>query len=525
MPMIAAVVLLSALQRNPFMLPAGSSSEVARAYAAIAAETKRGDYRAAKAKLRLLPSRSISVEWDDRIVPEGSRFDYAKQRDAAFREWAGAVQSGTQFSVVKSGGDLRFVFAPEGSPDLAWSETPGQPRLTLKIGFAKPGSKSPLDPAAIHNAVSFAAGTYLGVSKLPIPGYVMAGPDESSSMPLRPSSILETPIAVRVLQVRSAVEDAVANSRPIPDGVPAVEKPPQGLRAGPVLQGEKFFLEFPIVNSGGGDLDFRLIPDCSCFTRTAGSIRPGQATTARARMDTTEFPGPVNKKLYLFTNDPKMPVAEIPVEVDIKRRFRMLPPIQTLVAESDTATLTAYLYGPDDHPIGVKGVTIQGLPAEVSYEPWKGELADPDLKEGLLTRTGYRFAITIKDIQPGSRMGTNIVVETDDPNIPQLMYPVYFQRGILALPSQIFLGEIGQAPRKAYFILSRPGRPFKILSLSADSKNVSVSSEPTKTPGEFRVDVAYDGKASKGDYHATISVRTDDSKQPLIEVPVVANVR
>jgi hypothetical protein len=203
----------------------------------------------------------------------------------------------------------------------------------------------------------------------------------------------------------------------------------------------------------------------------------------------------------------------------------MLPPRQVVIAESDDITFTAYLFAPKDHPLKVKHVEMGGLPGSVTFEPWEGTLADPDMNEGALPRKGYKFDLRIQNIPDGMQMAANLIVTTNDPVFDQINYAVFVQKGILALPPNVYMAEIGAAPRTMAFVVSRIGKPFKITGIDVDSSHLSTTFEPTKNVGEYKVIVKYDGKAAKGDYRATITVKTDDPKQPIVQVPVTATVR
>src|SRR5579862_9184284 len=172
-------ILAAALQTAPAFQPVltpGVSPEFSHAVQIIATLTQAKDFAGAGAALRLLPSPDVKVEWHDEAVQKSSRFDFGQQRDAVFKLWA-RVTAGS-FKLVPSGGDIRVDFVAGSGSKLIWSEDSQQSRLTVAIGLGN--DKNPADPVAVFNDMSYAVGAYCGISKLPLPGLLMAGVDDAT---------------------------------------------------------------------------------------------------------------------------------------------------------------------------------------------------------------------------------------------------------------------------------------------------------------------------------------------------------
>ena len=73
---------------------------------------------------------------------------------------------------------------------------------------------------------------------------------------------------------------------------------------------------------------------------------------------------------------------------------------------------------------------------------------------------------------------------------------------------------------RAHTILSRPDKPFKVLSVESDVTFIKASLEPFKGSTNYKIVAQYDGTAPRGRFLAKITVKTDDPKQPVIEIPV-----
>lgn len=520
-----AAIFAFALQGSPVerpVLPVGCSPVVSHLANRIAELTEKGDFSGAKSAANLLPHRKVNIEWDDSGAPEKVRYDYTRVRDQVLFDWH-RFATVASYEVVKTGGDIKVIFAEGSGVKLEWSEDPKAPRLTAKIGLAE--GKGSLDPATLNNEFSFAVGSYLGVAKLPLPGHVMAGAEITPPAPLRPNPF-ESSIANQTVLVSEQIKALADRSQVMKSGLPTVGSKFEAVNLGKVYQGDVPKQEFEVKNSGTARLAFKIIPDCNCFSTTAMRVAaPDETLTIEAQMATDLFWGTVHKTLYLFSNDADNPVTEIPVTVNIKPRYRILPPTQTYVAGDKGVTVEAFLFAPDDRPIKITSAESQGLPGEVKVERWSGMLADPDMGEGELERKGYKLKIHIPDVPDGSQFGTNIVIATDDPNFSAINYPIHVQKGIVVSPLNVYLGEVGAASRTVALTVSRPGQPFEITRIESDSEHISASfTRLGESADGYRLAVVFDGKAAKGDYRANLTIVTNDPKQPKLIIPVSATV-
>ena len=86
---------------------------------------------------------------------------------------------------------------------------------------------------------------------------------------------------------------------------------------GIVPQGKILEANFQIVNEGNDTLVIKAVrPTCGCtvaeFDRT---IPPDKAGMVRAKVNTSEFRGPIAKSILVMTNDPKNPSTRLVVTV------------------------------------------------------------------------------------------------------------------------------------------------------------------------------------------------------------------
>lgn len=552
--MLTAVLAFVSVAAPTPPLPIASSAWLQSTVIRAGELTKSGKFDEARTLLARLADRDIKIEWHDELVPTAQKADLAAERDLAIKDWQARLPA-FKVSIVPTGGDFSYRFfsdkgtgaLPSASMDSwvpgytglpvwlsvnAWmkfyenkvtftdSTDPAKPLLTAQIPVGESRTV-----AILHNDIAYCFGRYLGMSDLIFPGFLMSHADTATDR-LRPHPY-EYAFAVQIFNYVEEVRRLV-NAKSKIDVTPSkLDLNTRELKAGPVLQGTHQPLRIEMKNVGGGPLGYMLIPDCSCFT--AGGrvdLKPGQSTKAEVTMDTTEFGGVQSKKLYLITNDPEMPITEIPVEMTITDRYRFIPDRgQVFIVPDEGMTVETFLVFPNDKPMKITSSAVEGMPGVLNIEPWSGSLADPSRNEAMMERKGYRITLAIKDLPIAGRLGTTIKLDSDDPIFSQLSYSMLLQKGILASPESIYLGDIS-GPRDASFIVSRPGKPFKILAIESDSAHLKPEVSATlKNGSEYRVAVKFDGKSEKGTYAATLTVKTDDPKQPNIYIQVSANVR
>ncbi|MFN8221197.1 MAG: hypothetical protein U0S12_13830 [Fimbriimonadales bacterium] len=161
----------------------------------------------------------------------------------------------------------------------------------------------------------------------------------------------------------------------------------------------------------------------------------------------------------------------------------------------------------------------------MTQEPWKGELADPELQEPATMREGICFAIKLPKNAMNGRVPGTLVAETDDARFPIMRKTFYVQKGIVALPDLLYMGNIPREPRRLNLLLSRPERDFEITKIESEHPNFTAIAKAVRGKWEYRVSVDFDGKADFGTIDTRLNIYTNDPRQPIIHVPIRAVVR
>lgn len=512
------------------VLPAGCAPEFHAAVFAVQQNLEQGDFTAAEAGLKRLPVATFGIAWNDDKVPAARRVAFRSARDKAIATWRQSVPG---VGADGANSEIQIAFQPqlaaevesEGPKDVVMIASEAAPSLSALVGLRRGAPPVDANEADVYNAVLSTVGTYLGVGRGVLPGTAMAATPGSPAL----LSPIERYVAVENLKVVATLREAVSNKTRLKASRPALNTTPAGFE-GEALQGDRLDLEIQVTNKGDGPLSYSAIGDCACVVTTRpGQIAAGESATVRAVFDTREYTGDVSRKLVLYTNDPTDPIRLFPVRVKIAPRYRFLSKAGSsafTLGEKDR-TLEFFLVPNPEAPFKVRELRLNGLEGKVSFAEWSGEMADPEMNETARPRTGYRVRVELPGEMPPGRVPMSLIALTDTPELSVVQHPFTVQRGMVVSPEELFLGELGAQPSKAYFLLSQPGRPFRILSAKADSTLLAVKAVAGKQPWEHRIDVEYVGgaKAPKGDLVATVTVTTDDPKRPKVMVLVTGNVR
>jgi hypothetical protein len=533
--MLAAIVLLTSLQSGMGpILPPLSSPDVHRAFQIVAEHTEKGQFDQAKAKLKLLPHFAVTYVWDDSKLPANLRAEWIKVRDEAFRSVTNRVPGLTikrsanpaiKFSFEKSLATDPASGLPRGIA-LFYSEVPTETRMEAVIGIERGNPTEKTSAISLHNEIVYALGSYLGLNSGPYLGSMMGRSNlqmqfQSNPDPNELNAITMIQDAVR--KITTAVEKKQA----LKPAIPSASFDPANIERGPVIQGTPIEFSVQVTNLGNATLQFKVVPDCGCMTASpAPAIAPGTSVAVPVKIDTKEIVGDFNKHIMLFSNDSEKPLQIFPIHVRTIPRYRFLTnEPSVLIIDNKSLDTEFFMASPAKQPLEITSVEVQGNPGTATFEPWSGTMADPALNEPAQPREGYRIKVNLGEPQVNGRSAATVVIKTSDPKFPLLRYVIFAQKGIAAMPASIFFGELGKAEREASFILTRPNKPFKIQKIDSDSSFVDAVAVPINGEAEYKVKCTYSGKAPIGDFRATLTIHTNDSKQPLIRVPVMGIVK
>lgn len=523
------------------ILQAGTHASFQRAFLKVVEKLEQGAFDDAERLRGALPRLDFTLAWDDSELPANVRGLYAEARDKALKTWSGKFPKceikvvpfkkgatpapGLAISFVKSIPPQAEDPMPPGAVHF-YSDDPAEPRVECVISLSRGRPSVPVDFVDVHNEVAYALSQYYGIERSLTFGAFSARTDVPAASLVQPG-LSDLTLAKGNVDAVEKLGQAIQKKQRMAATRPEIHIDPLVLDAGEANQGDLVPLRIQITNNGSGPLHIRAMPDCSCVSvMRGGMLAPGETRAFPAQIDLTEVVGLLDKSIVVYSNDFDKTVTRIPVRVRSKPLYRLIAENDGfVVVEKGGVTHKVYLLIPEGFAMKPRSAFFQGIEATVTFKPWSGTLADPELNEPPASRKGYVFEIKIPDeVPPGQTIG-NLFIDTDHPKLSRLQANLVLQSGIQALPDQIYYGEIPAAPRRSIFLLSRPLKGFKIVSASADTPFFKVSFEPTKSNWEYRFTVLFDGKAVSGPLASIITIKTDDPRQPEIRVPITASIR
>lgn len=523
-------LLIAAAATGPAFPPL-TSSDFQDTVRLVETSMEKGDFGEASKLADLLPKRQLVVSCDLSKVPKEDQAAISAAVDRACRGW-GFVRAQRQ----AQGGDVHLSFDADLAVDpdtdapanvvTFFSNAPGQPRLKAVIGMKRGKTGRAMTPNDVQNDTQYAIGTYLGLVHHSLTALVMF--NGSSTDDLRQISKAEYRSVTRVLSLCDLLRSSIEKKQSVGiSGKPSVTLSPNGFE-GETTQGEIVDLPVEVENHGTGVAMMDAQGDCGCIVpESAPLVKPNEKGTISLRLETVEYSLPLERKVTVFTNDPDHAVTEIPVKINVHPRYRFINPIGPMVLVDEKAKdFDMYLVFPDGQDMKVGPFTVQGIPgATVTSEAWQGSIADEERKEPAQTRHGFHVRVHLPANLPNGRLTGGVSTMTNSLNFSNLYYNFYVQRGILAAPHDLFLGEVGKTPKTATILLLRPGKPFAIRNVKTSAPFLVASAEPGAKPGEMKVNVNYTGAAASGEISEMLTVETDDPKQPVIKIPVTGSVR
>jgi hypothetical protein len=528
-----AVVAIAPSSFGPMLAP-GTRREFQQQILAVTDLVEKGDFAAAKKLATRLPKGELTIEWDDHKVPAGYRQVFRQVLDDLLLSWR-SVQSQFLPRIVPKGGALKFSFEPDLpiNPDTGirtgssfiFSGDPSKPALEVVIGLKRGEPPVQTGPFDVYNEAARGVGVYYGLSDSVNPGSFMSKNDLPTG---RTHSVngFEGSMIGSHLRAIAEIQSRIDKAEKFASARPKVSVDPLEINGPPILQGVHADFQINLKNVGNAPLAYRIVPDCSCIiTSIPDPIPAGATRVVTGHMDTTRWTGEVHHSLWVVTNDFETPDRLVSYKVTVQPRYRLLfDSPDVLLISGDTVTVHGYLFTPLDRPMSVVKARIDGIPGTVTSHPWQGELADPAMKEGPLLRQGTEFTIQLKTAGVVGRTSFTLLAETDDASFATVQSNQPVQKGIASLPSQVYLGEVS-APSTTAFVLSQPGKPFRILSMSVDNPYLKAVSSTLKKPGEYQIDVKYVGGAQQGFMNGVLTITTDDHDSPTVKVPLQVTVR
>ncbi len=299
---------------------------------------------------------------------------------------------------------------------------------------------------------------------------------------------------------------------------PAMEVRPASQDGGTVEEGTVLKYHFTVANHGQSDLEITQVkPSCGCTVPHWDKlVQPGKEGTIDAEVHTEHFRGAIQKHLTVISNDPQHPELELSLTATITPLVQIQPgPVAMLSVDDKPVTQVFTLERTGGQPMKIVQVSPVApyLKTEVSPLPGAGR---------------YQLTVTATTDTPMGRSPTPILVKTDLPKAGDVVLTVIVDRGIVTTPPLVYWSlpsaEL-KAPVQGVVMITRQQHPFHVKSVAVDDPKLQAKLETVQEGKEYRVTVSYAGGWVGDRTQKTLTVTTDDAKQPEIKVPVLATVQ
>jgi hypothetical protein len=535
---VLAFFALQAQEPSPIVLPPGSSHEFQGTVYAVQAAVAEGDWAEAQRLAARLPSTEVTVTWDDKGLSAEQKVYLAAARDQAVQLWQQGIP-GLEIKLVPNG-KVKLGFVPSLPPNadspgpagavFLYSPDEGDPVVEGVLSLLRGDLKKPVEPLDVRNEVVYAIGAYLGLARQPRTGSLMFRSEEPY-VAANAYTMSDGRLVKKTIELADRVREEVGAKRDPGIAAPQIVIDPVKFTPRPVSQAQEMALTLQVTNQGKGTLDYRLVPDCGCFVLGVykEQLAPGETTVVQILINTYDFTGKLQKALFVYSNDPFFPIKRIPLETVVRPAYRFVDQIAepTLIVDRSGAKFETILVLDEGQDFKITKAAVNGVSARVSVDekPWEGVLDYPEIGEGPKKRRGYRISALVAPGVPPGRLNMQIELDTDDEVFKKIYHSVYVQKGIVAVPLSIYFGSITQAAARGSVVLTRPGRPYKVLKVESDNEFVKASVEPYRPDTEYKIVATYTGGAPIGRLSARIKVHTDDPEQPIVEIGVEGTVK
>lgn len=360
----------------------------------------------------------------------------------------------------------------------------------------------------------------------------------SSRHHFAPASPLR-PLAVGALAVALALLAPAAPGQPAPPAPqppaaspgappPFVVAPEPVWDAGIVAKGIKVAHEFTLRNTGTQVLQIREVrPACGCTVVSYDStIAPGTAGKVRAEVDTAGFSGAIAKDVAVFTSDPGNPMIQLTIRAQVRSALDAQPGYYRFlhVVGAPAESATQVVWSTDYPELKVLSAASPHPFLTVAFRPARaGELVPGG--------RGNQWVVeaTLASEPPPGPLSGDVRIETNHPRKKVLDVPIagYVRPVLMVTPPQANFGSFSAGePRKGSVLITNYGSaPLQLLGVDSDVKGLVARIDEREKGKRFDLALSLGAGVARGPLRGALRVRTSSPRQPLIEVPVVGEVK
>ncbi len=259
-------------------------------------------------------------------------------------------------------------------------------------------------------------------------------------------------------------------------------------------------------------------------------IPPGQVGKVKAAIHTTTFKGPVSKSVTVTTNDPNKPTfslqmkatVTVPIDVQPNENVAFNGKPETFLPQEVIVTST------NSEVFDILSMELSDATVTAKLEPAPETGKAPKAKAGTVASGVNRYKLTITPAKnmPVGRLNSTITLKTSHPKAPEQVIRIFGQVAgdVEVIPQYVTLstgpGAEPEGRVQHVAIRKAAGGSLKVLGASADNPEIVPTLKTISEGKEYDLEIKYTGQPSTAPVTAKVTVRTDDPRQPTLDVQV-----
>ncbi len=300
---------------------------------------------------------------------------------------------------------------------------------------------------------------------------------------------------------------------------------------GQVPQGAVKDVVFTLKNEGAAPLLIAAArPTCGCTVADFDKeIAPGESGEVRAKLDTSDFRGPISKSILVACNDPATPTVALAIRADVRPFIAVYPRplVRFNTLEKQAAVQKITVAGTERS----KDFKLTGAKAElpfldVSYR----KIEDRKLLVAEAGEPQYEVSIELKKDAPPGPVNTSVSLSTNRKEEPEIKVQVIgvVRAMVRVSPPQLEFGavELSLAPtRNLVMVNNVPDHQIAVTKVSVDDPSFEVKTTTVEEGKRYTIAVSVKKDAEAGVKNAVVTIYTDDPDVGELKVPVRAALR
>jgi hypothetical protein len=326
-----------------------------------------------------------------------------------------------------------------------------------------------------------------------------------------------------------------ASAQPVPAPSLRCDTPVHAF--GTLPKGTRARHTFLLENAGGTAVNITSVqPSCSCTTAQLSrqALLPGQTAEVETEMDSTDFEGPLEKLVFIHSDDPVQPLLTLTLRAQVEHPYALSPKAIRVQAMGRNAVfeMPIRLARKDGRPLRVQVASLEGLPGFrlVALPP-------PSPSEGAYS---LRYE---GNAQPGPLTG-RAQFKVEDPLLPSFHLPVQVRvlEDVSVYPARLELGELkaGDPVAQAILVsLRAPAVGLHSIVCEPDLFTATLTNRSPLQEGPFLIQdgvlqVTFSNgievrlrarpEAPPGAFEGRIHLLTSSPGQPRISLPVSGRI-